>query len=698
MGMQTDSTAAGVAPDLNPVGPSQEDGLKLNLDMARSLRMRRRAAIIVGVLVLIGLAIVGVTRKPYYMATSLIYIQPVIERNATDPSAGTYDSIRYDAYMGQQLLTFDRPDILGQALDQMSPDIRGMFDSDRTIAIRELRSSLIIERVAGSYQISVSMGGRDPATLAPIANAVASAYLQSGQEDDLALGGEHLQSLGQERQRIQEELERDRQEQAQLSSALGVADTAGSDANPFDTQLVDLRTKLAAARNDHQIALARLASVRGKQGANLDAASDSLTRGDAELASMESTLGMRRGALIAEMNGLTQQNPQYQKDQTELDELTEQMNNLTNQVKHKTGQTVEDQYALEAARTGDVQARLEQDLARQTAEATADTPKLQRAQDLAESIKRLQAQFADVDNAIHNLKLAQSPNFASHISLAATQPESPLPSRKVIVLVLALPLALFCALATAVILQKLDSRVYIGADVERVLDFSPMAVLPVSEEVGYKVAEEFLFRLVAGLDQAHRVAGASTFVFTACSQGTAFDELVSSIAAELEILGYRTSTLSAAEALSPIDMSGKGTFSEWGDSTELARAGGETGLRIRRESIIDEHLERLKQKVDFLFIKSGPLRSSSETEFVVRLGDVSVLVVESGKTTRQEMRTCLALIRRLRARGLAAVVSDLKLRNADEEFIESVRFVEQRQGAGGSRPNVNDGMLTLGRR
>jgi hypothetical protein len=166
----------------------------------------------------------------------------------------------------------------------------------------------------------------------------------------------------------------------------------------------------------------------------------------------------------------------------------------------------------------------------------------------------------------------------------------------------------------------------------------------------------------------------------------------------LEILGYRTSTLSAAEALSPIDMSGKGTFSEWGDSTELARAGGETGLRIRRESIIDEHLERLKQKVDFLFIKSGPLRSSSETEFVVRLGDVSVLVVESGKTTRQEMRTCLALIRRLRARGLAAVVSDLKLRNADEEFIESVRFVEQRQGAGGSRPNVNDGMLTLGRR
>jgi hypothetical protein len=208
--------------------------------------------------------------------------------------------------------------------------------------------------------------------------------------------------------------------------------------------------------------------------------------------------------------------------------------------------------------------------------------------------------------------------------------------------------------------------------------------------------EEFLFRLVAGLDQAHRVGGASTFIFTAGSQETRVDDLVSSVAADMERLGYSTMTLSAAETLSPVEFAGKNLSDEWRETTELARAASNTGMRVRRESLIDEKLERLKRQVDFLFIKAQPLRSSSETEFVVRLSDVTVLVVESGKTTRNELRSCLSLIRRLKARGLAVIVSDLKPRNADSEFMESVRIAERRLGP--KRPaKFSDGMLTIGR-
>ncbi len=119
-------------------------------------------------------------------------------------------------------------------------------------------------------------------------------------------------------------------------------------------------------------------------------------------------------------------------------------------------------------------------------------------------------------------------------------------------------------------------------------------------------------------------------------------------------------------------------------------------MRVRRESLVDENLERLKRQVDFLFIKAEPLRSSSETEFVVRLGDVTVLIVESGKITREELRSCLSLIRRLKAHGVAVVVNNLKLRNADNEFIRSVRRTEQRQSLGHvAKPS--DGQLTIGR-
>jgi uncharacterized protein involved in exopolysaccharide biosynthesis len=695
--MYSGSTAAGVPSDLNSMGPPQNEGINLNLDIARSLRMRRRLAIAVGILVLIFLVFVGLTRKPYYKATALIYVQPIVEKTATDP-AGSYDPGRYDAYMDQQLLTIERTDILGYALDQLPPAIRATFSPEKAVAIKQLDGGLLVERLSGSYEISVSMGRGEPYTVAPIANAVAAAYLENGQRDDLALSEQQRVSLEQERQRIQDEIEKDRQEQAGLSGALGVADTAGDNANPYDSHLADLRSQLGEAHNAHVAAETQLSALKNKSqsSADLDAAADSLTRSDTELSAMKSNLGGERGALILEMKGLTPENPDYTRDQAKLDALNEQINSYTNEVKHKSGQTYEQQLALEARRTGDMEAKLEADLARQTAIATADTPKLQQAQDLAESIKLLQARYADVDNAIHSISLAQSPNFAAHTSLEATQPTGPQPSKKILILALALPLAIVCGVAAAILRQMLDFHVYIGADVDRVLSFSPMAVLPASEEVGYQVAEEFLFRLVAGLDQAHRVGGASTFIFSPASQDTSFDDLISSVAAELELLGYRTMTLSAAEALSPIEVTGKKPYSEWKDSTALTRPTNETGLRVRRESLIDEHLERLKQKVDFLFIKAGPLRSSSESEFVVRLGDVAVLIAESGKTTRRELRSCLSLIKRLRARGLAALLIDLKLRNADNDFLESVRFASS-QSSRSRVKVVGDGMLTVGR-
>jgi len=693
MSMATDSPVAGAPPAQTSIQASHEKTLDLNLDLARSLRMRRSLAIVAGAFALVFLILFGLSRRPYYKATSLIYVQPIVSKAPTDIS-GFYDSARYDAYIQQQLLTFERPDILGHALDLLPPAIRGRFSNDPDDAAKQIARDLMVDRVAGSYQLSVTVAGGDPVIVAPIANAVVAAYLQNGQQDDLALSHEQMEALVQERQQILDELDRDRKEQAGLSEALGVADTGyiAENGNPFDSGLADLRTQLAAARNAHARAEAQLASVNGKQ-AQLDSAADSATRSDAEL----SALGARRGTLISEMNGLTPQNPLYKKDQAELDQLSQTIGDLSKETTHKSGQSLKEQLTLEAARTGDLQARLEADLARQTATATADTPKLQRAQDLAESIKLLQARYASVDNAVHSIFPTQSPTFAAHMSLMAKQPTKPLPSKKLLILGLALPFAIIFGVFVAVVAQKIDSRIYIGNDVDRVLSFPPMAVLPDSGEVAPSVKDEFLFRLVAGLDQAHRINGSSTFVFTASSQNTLISDLVSSVAAEMERLGHRTMTLSAAETLSPIelaDLTGEGTSSAWQGKPELAKSSNNTALRTRGESLIDEHLERLKQQVDFLLIKAEPLRSSAETEFVVRLADVTLLIAESGITTRKELRGCLALIRRLRARGLAAVVTELKLRNADNEFIEAVDLAERRQRANRST-NSSDELLTI---
>ncbi len=470
MGVGSDSPVTGLPPALISMQAAEEKGLNLNLDFGRSLRMRRGVGIAVGTFTLLALIPFGLTRKPFFQATSLIYIQPVVSKAATDTS-GSYDSYRYDAYVAQQLVTLHRPDLLGEALDRLPPPIRATLSSDKVRAIKEMEGSLKAERIPSSYQISVSVEGVDPVTVAPIANAITAVYLENGQQDDLALSHRQLESLVQDRKLIEDELEKNRQEQADLSNVLGMADTSSDGGNPFDVNLADLRTQLAAARSAHAVAEAQLASVNGKQS-QLDSAADSVVRSDAELSALRANLGARRGTLVAEMSGLTPGNPLYKRDQAELNELSETLNDLTKEVTHKSGQTLKNQLALEAARTGDVQARLEGELARQTAAATASTPKLQRARDLAESIRLLQARYADVDNAIHSLMLGQNPSFAAHTSLIATPPTAPLPSKKIAILVLAFPIAVLFGVATALIMQKLDSRIYIGEDVDHVLKIS----------------------------------------------------------------------------------------------------------------------------------------------------------------------------------------------------------------------------------
>jgi uncharacterized protein involved in exopolysaccharide biosynthesis len=213
MSMATDSPVAAVPQAQTSIQAPQEKGLDLNLDLARSLRMRRSPAIVSGIFVLLLLTLFGLSRKPYYKATSLIYVQPIVSKTPTDIS-GFYDSSRYDAFLQQQLLTFERPDILGHALDLLPPAIRRRFSNDPDEASKEIQGILKVDRVTGGYQLSVTVSGGDPVIVAPIANAVAAAYLQNGQQDDLALSQEQMESLVQNRQQILDELDKDRKEQA----------------------------------------------------------------------------------------------------------------------------------------------------------------------------------------------------------------------------------------------------------------------------------------------------------------------------------------------------------------------------------------------------------------------------------------------------------------------------------------------------
>ena len=652
--------------------PEPRQGPRLQL--SRSLRMHRKSAVAVAALVALFLVAAGLMQTPLYQAQSVIYIQPATPKPLTDLAPGLYDSSRYDSYMQQQLQTIDREDILADALHELPAGMWQHPGESEQSAVARLKAALKVERVLSSYEVTISLKGDNANTVTQVVNAVTSAFLKKGRSDELAQSEEQLRSLTSERQNILNALSQDRQEQAQLSSTLGVADTASeTTGNPYDVQLQDLRSQVAAARQGHDVALAQLtAAARGTSSSSLlDAAADDVASTDPSLASLKVSIIQRRSALTTQMAGMTTANPLYKQDQEELARLDDSLAKLSERLRSKASQQLEAKWKLEAERTGAIEARLESQLAEQTSIATHATPRLQRASDLVADIARLQARYTETDNAIHSLELQQSANSLVHLSLPASQPQQPQSRKRSIILLLALPLALLCGVTTAMILQKADQRIYIAEDVDSVLRFPPMAVLPHPEDVDGSTNDAYLLRLAGGIAQAHRVGKARTFVFTGATPGMATSSIVEALAKRMNEIGYKVIVTKASAALSGAKRESQRTGSDGG---QVIAAGAQTQLMpVKEQRLLVDSFREDRLNGDMLFIDALPLLCSAEAEFDTRLVDVTVLLAESGSTTRRDLSKTVALIQRLTSAGIAAVVTDLRLRNADPDFLTALQ-------------------------
>ena len=653
-----------------------EQGIKLRI--RRSLIMHKNLALVVFALVAALMVAYGFTRKPQYSAESLIYIQPLTPKALTDTTSGIYDSSRYDSYIEQQLQTIVRDDILVEALKRVPPGMWQFPGEPEQAAVARLRAGLKVQRVLSSFEVGITLKGSDPLAVTRVVNEVVAAFLRYGRGDEMAQTDQKLQLLIADRARIVDALTKDREEQAKLSSRLGVADTSNENTgNPYDTQLQELRRQVFAAREAHFAALAQLETVmKGTESTELlNAVSDETASSDPGLATLKASITQRRSALVSQMAGLTKVNPLYRADEQELARLDESLANLSQGLRVKASQQLVGKWKLEVAKTGDVQAKLESQLAQQTAAATGAAPKLQRASDVTTEIARLQARFTETDNAIHSLELQENSSGLAHLSLAAVQPQGPTPGNKRLVFALALPVSLFCGIFAAVLMQKLDRRVYIAEDIEDTLRFPPMAVLPDPSEVDSSVMNDFLLRVVAGIDQAHRVGNAKTFVFTAASPSMDTSDIVMLLADKVSNLGYKVVVSKASAALSSLKDNAIGVPE--GQGKRLWGVTDESPLSpVRQTNVLVESLMQTARSVDMLFIDARPILSSADAEFDTRLVDVTILVAGSGLTTRRELASSLALIRRLTSQGVATVLTNLHLRHADRDFLSAVRGAE----------------------
>jgi hypothetical protein len=339
----------------------------------------------------------------------------------------------------------------------------------------------------------------------------------------------------------------------------------------------------------------------------------------------------------------------------------------------KVSARIEQRLHTDLDRTTAVQDKLNGQLSQLAAAAGGATPQMQRAADLATNISRLQNRFAVLDEQVRNLTLqANAPGSAYFSSVAS------IPTHIAWMLVLKKPLmyglgGIILALVAVLIANNMDQKIYVAADVTAVLGFAPMAQLPNFREVSPGIAEDHMLRLTAAIDHACRQGNLKNCIFTAVAAGAGTTTIATRVRSMLESMGRPTVLVDASGA--PAQQS-KGEGQGKGPSTALV-----SSERASRSTALMQQLTDEGEEVESLVLTdTAPLPISAETEYLARYVDAAIVVLESGVTTRAQLRAAADTLSRLDVAAVGFVLNKVGLKTADLPFRNTVRAMEQHQG------------------
>jgi hypothetical protein len=403
----------------------------------------------------------------------------------------------------------------------------------------------------------------------------------------------------------------------------------------------------------------------------LDAAADEIVAQDSGLMSMKTSLNQRRAALISQMANLTPNHPQYKQDAAELAQINGNLDAMMKDLRAKAADRIQLKLRSDLERTAGVEGRLNAQLARLTGAAGGATSKMQRANDLVIDINRLQNRFTTVDEEWRNLTLEEGAPGSAFLSAAATPPTHPAVMGKLRNAGLLVFAGLFFGMLVAVVAHKMDPRVYITSDVERVLGYSPMAQLPDFYEVPVGVTEEHILRLAASIEHARKQGNLKSCIFTGTGPGTGVTTLIGKVRDLLETMGRPTMLVDAT-----------GTAASVAPASENGLAGTQALVAQQRGS---RQSALLKQMTDegnargesLVLADTAPLVLSAETEYLARFVDCAIVVVESGVTTRAQLRDAAATLQKLDVAAVGFVLNRVGLEKADPAFRLSVKAIEE---------------------
>jgi polysaccharide biosynthesis transport protein len=680
-------------PQLPPTPVRQ--GFFSNIDVLRSVRVHALTATLVTLLAL-GLELaVLIQHRATYAATSVVYVSPTFPATLATDSEHEH-AFAYENYIAEQMHSVTRYDVLADAIHQVRPGMWQRRGESEELAVERLQRNLEVTRQGLSYQMEITLTGTHPENLAEIVNAVTNSYLQKMKGEEFYGRDERVASLKSARDKVQQELNTDLQEQAKISQDLGVAVIGSGDADQLDSQTAKLRGDLVAAHEQRVQAEAQLSALEnGSSPANspaLEAAADELIAADPGLVALKTSLSQKRALLLEQLAGMTANHPMRKATEEQLAQTEAGLQTLQNKLRNQAAAHLEQKLHTELKRARTVEAQLSGDLQNGSRKASTAAPKFQRAEELKAQIAALQMRYAQLDERERNLELESGSPGSEHMFSPARTPIAP---RKSIVRrfgPLLLPFCLVLGVGSVVLIDLVDPRVYSPMDIEQVLGFSPIGTIYDDREVTLQAFDECSLRLAAGIDQAARKADVRTIVLTGVHTGAGTSSITENLGSTLAKIGRKTLTIDASGRSAPVAYLTIGharpTSKSEAEPAQPKRTGS-TGLQSTSvvaqpispqlaplNSFMDQAFKDLTSEYDLVLIDATPLLISAETEYLSRFADITVLVSEAGKTRKTQLLRASRLLERLRVRGIAAVINKVSLVRASQAMRDDLREFE----------------------
>jgi uncharacterized protein involved in exopolysaccharide biosynthesis len=689
--MRTDrvNTETALSPVVFPTRPSlpppEQEQRKRPLDVPNSVRRHRTLVTWVTLLVLLATGTYVVLHAgTTYTATSYVYVSPTFPSTLSSDENKEQDR-PYEEYIADEAQTVTRYDILATALQKLAPGTWQERGESIGSAVNRLQHALDVDRVGTTFQITIALTMDNAQKAASVVNAVTDAFVAKAHSEEFYGRDQRLATLRDERSKLQTQLDQRLAEQAKLMDELGVAQVGAADNtdNTYDANVKRLNDLLAQAKEQRMAAEAQLNAYRGNA---LNAvATDSATT-DVGLSTLRQNLEVRRAQLMTAMNGLTPTNPLYLQNQAEIADIDKQLNASLSTVESKIADRKRLQYKAEVNRTRSVEQQIEGQLLAQTHMATSAAPKFQQAKEVGKDIQRLQDSYSAVASRIRDLELESSSPGTIHLSSPAMVPLTPGKNRTLLYALAALIISLLAGVGSALLADALDPYVYTSRDVEQVIGFPPIGVLLDHDDFSSEASGQYLLRLAGGIQHARNSSGARTFLFTATASESGTTTVVEKLGRQLRNLGLNTLTVAATNIdgkIAYVRNEGPVTSTEAGTtrySDKLRRAGADLAVQnssgtsspIYSGTFVSQILNEVKDDYDVVLVDASPILISADTEYLARVADGTVLIVQSGRTTRAQLNRAANLLERLDVPGVAVTLNRVSRDRVEPALVRDV--------------------------